>query len=142
MDRRHVATVSKICRGFNGILKRIVGDIKRAYPSDVKVIRTHKALSLLSDAGPIDTMKKTGKYLYKYRKQIMIGGDFFNTHDFGADLDGISDSDEADLTGYIIAKVRELAPSLTKEERGLYLDSVRDMLDYYLEYLELCHDKS
>lgn len=137
----NVKRISEICDGFNGLLKGIVNDLVDAFPGDPQLLRVKKGLGLLSDVTPIQSMVKTGEHLYKYREAIMDDSEadntFFNDHDFSDDVGKINDKDEAEMTGYALQKMKEHAPNVSDEKMSKYQEDLRDMLDYYLEYLEL-----
>lgn len=129
--------LSDICDGFNSLLKKLVGDLVGHFSGDHMLIRTKKGLSLLANMTPVQCMTKTGEHLFKYRNEIMgdSSDDFFDKHDFSSDIDQINDKDEAEMTGYALKKMKELVPKLEEKEIEKYREMLRDMLDYYLEYL-------
>lgn len=133
--------IASICEGFNGLLKRVIRDLVNARPSDPQLVRIQRAMGLIADATPIQCMEKAGRHLYKYREQILSnnssGAEFFSKHDFGCDVKVINDKNEAEMTGYALTQMKEHALTLDRQRIEEYREVLRDMLDYYLEYLEV-----
>jgi len=121
---------------FNGILKRLTCDLAVRFPTDATIARAKKRVLLAIDVEPLAVINTAGPYLYDYREQIYAGDDqFFIENDYDAELKQSVDSEKADLTAYIIPRVKEAWGAAGEAEKASYLDTVQALLDAYVEYL-------
>ena len=123
---------------FNSILKKLTCDLVVRYPADAKIDRAKKRIMLAIDIDPILILDMVGPYLYKFRDGIYAGdADFFIENDYDAELRESVDADKADITAYIIPKVKTAWGDSGPVDRAAYTETVQALLDAYIEYLSL-----
>lgn len=125
-----------IVEDFNRILKKLACELVTRYPSDATIARAKKRIMLAIDMDPIFIITTVGPYLYKYKEGIYANdGDFFIENDYDVELKESVDAERADLTSYIIPKVKTAWKESDDAGRGVYMETVQTLLDQYLEYL-------
>lgn len=120
---------------FIRLVKKLVSRLSEKFGNDAQVRAIKNKLTLASDMLPVNVVEITGKYLYKYRDQIVAEDEaFFVNNDFDDDLANADDPEDAELAALLIPKLRAAYYSSTKAEIADYIEIVGEMLDSYLEY--------
>jgi len=120
---------------FIRILKSLVLDLWRRYPEDATIARMKKRVFLAVGADPLFVVNAVGEYLYEYRDTVISGDSkFFEQRDFSDDLGETEDLEKAQITEYVIPKVREAWAREDSEGQAAYVKTVQDLLYEYLDY--------
>lgn len=123
---------------FNRILKKMTCALVIRYPADATIARAKKRILLAMDIDPVLIIEAVGPYLYSYREGIYKGdADFFIENDYDAELQQSVNAEKADLTSYIIPKVKTAWAKSGTEQREDYKLTIQALLDIYLEYMAL-----
>ncbi len=130
----HQEKIRAVVGVFTGVVRRLAIDLSTHYPNDAVIYRVKKRILLAVDLDPIRIINTVGPRLYHYREQIYAGDDEFFVHN--KELEQIARS-KADETTYIIPKIKEAWRVAGEAEKSSYRDSVRDLLDAYVEFLTL-----
>jgi len=125
-----------IVEEFNSILKKLTCDLVIRYPNDATIARAKKRIMLAIDIDPVFIITNVGPYLFKYKDEIYAeDSEFFMENDYDADLKASADAESADLSAYIIPKVKMSWRESGPAEQAAYLSIVQNLLDAYLDYL-------
>lgn len=135
--RSHQGKIRAVVDVFTGIIRRLAIDLSTHYPNDAIIYRAKRQILLAIDFDPIRIIKTAGPRLYHYREQIYAGNDEFFVHNnYDEELKRIARS-KSDVTAYIIPKIKEAWGVSGEAEKIAYRESVRDLLDAYVEFLTL-----
>lgn len=122
-------------------LKKLMAELAGLRPNDAAIARTQKRLVLACDMAPAQTLEWTGEALFRYQESIYSDdpakwGRFFTPGDTSVFADALGTSNQADRgdAEKIIYEVQVLASAMTPEKQLGYIETVRILLDYYLEY--------
>jgi hypothetical protein len=120
---------------FNHRIKLLTTDLYQRHKSDSVIWRAKERIFTAVEVSPLFVMDSVGAYLYKYRNEVYAGDEkFFVENSYDTDLKASVVEEKADLTKYIIPKVKDVWKGLTPEERTNYRETVVALLDSYVEY--------
>jgi len=127
-----------IVEDFNRILKKMTCELVVRHPTDATIDRAKKRILMAMDMDPILIIDAVGPYLYKFKDGIYAGdADFFIENDYDAEIKQSVNAEKADLTLYIIPKVKTAWLESGPDEREAYKETVQALLDTYLDYLAI-----
>jgi hypothetical protein len=129
-------------RDFNRRLKLLMVELARLRPNDASIARTQKRLVLASDQCPELVLDWTGQTLFRYNESIYsddpkVWEKFFTPGDTSLFEDSLGRSknsaDRSDAEK-IIYEVQTLVSKFDQAKKVEYIETVRILLDYYLEW--------
>jgi len=139
MDEQTVPEIiSEFLGTFRTLLKFLFDKAKAEGIADCPhLARARRIAGLAADFEPMKIIDNAGFYLYRFRDDIMKHDIdfFFSRIDFEETVEKTSDKQWVELTKRIIGRARDMYPRSTPGEKKYYTDSIRHLLDLYVEYL-------
>ena len=127
---------------FNRRIKMLVTKLVDRWPNDPTIQRIRKRVYAGADLSPVFVVDEVGAYLYQYSELIYRGADdFFLNKDYSAEIAASEDQEKADMISYVIPKVKEAWGVADAAEKDAYKTAVQDLLDVYMDYLEVITKK-
>ncbi len=120
----------RINEQFISRLRRLIRDVHDRSSNDPIIYRTKERVFALCDINPSKVIDRVGKVLFRYRDDIINGGDAFFYLDLRNDvtMDNFNDFD------YVNKKIGDVYRTLDSEEREVYRDYIYEMLELYIDY--------
>lgn len=120
---------------FNALLKRMIARITKQLEGDAEIASISKMVMMGIAALPEIAIEDTGKYLYKYREEILRADSrFLLEHTFGDDVASAEDRSQAEIAATLIPKLQRAYAGSNESEKENYRFMVIDMLEIYIEY--------
>lgn len=114
----------------------MAADLYNRFKTDSTIWRAKERIFLAINSNPPFVMNTVGSYLYDYRKPIYAGKEeFFLENSYDAELWASVNEEKADLSKYIIPKIKEAWKTLKPKEKEDYKAVVTSLLDDYVDYL-------
>ena len=120
----------RINEQFISRLRRLIRDVYDRSSNDPIIYRTKERVFALCDINPSKVIDRVGTVLFRYRDDIINGGDAFFYLDLRNDvtMDNFNDFD------YVNKKIGVVYQTLDSEEREVYRDDIYEMLELYIDY--------
>ncbi|MDE2097652.1 MAG: hypothetical protein KGL39_10425 [Patescibacteria group bacterium] len=128
-------TPTQCIEKFMRNIKLLTLDMKKRFPRDAMVDRIEKRVALASNVDPLFVMQTVGEYLIKFQKQITAKDEkFFVENSYDAELKNPVKEEKADMSKYLLPKVKESWKTLKQKDKDAYFSVVIHMLELYVTY--------
>jgi len=125
----------KLVNDFARVLRRLVTAAAKHFPEDDTMATIKRRVHLALSASPVQAMQQVGEELYERRELLLLDDEELLAHllaiDYAAEIKQL---DPAAMG--LIPQAKKLLADMPRQKQEFYLDSLRDLLDYYMEYLE------
>jgi hypothetical protein len=140
---KELGTAMEYVEDFNHRIKVLTMDLYERHKNDATIYRAKARIMTAIDVSPLFVLGAVGEYLYKFREEIYAGDDkFFLSNDYDDEMKAAVKQEKADLSKYIIPKVKEAWKTLSETDKTQYKENVIALLDDYVEYKFLTLDAS
>lgn len=132
-SKKSLEHLTEFCRS----LKKLAKLAMCIFPNDAIMARANKRIIFAVNEFPIWVIDEVGLHLMKYSEQIDNGDEkFFLKNEYDEEIqENIRNNPEtAELTIYIIPKVKDAWRKSDKEARDMYMSAIQSMLDNYVDY--------
>ena len=125
------------------IIKQIIIDLKKYYPSDGIILDASTDIKLLISVSEVKVLEVVGEYLVKYEDAIISlpntrDFSFMVDNDFTDELDNIKKNKtkaNENTVIYIINKIKMYVKNINEETKTMYIDYLLTLLNNYYTYI-------